>query len=181
MLIRLEDIKEHGLALEISEGADRFPVLSQMEQGGEISFSSPIHATMRVIRVHDMVEVDGRVETTVRLACSRCLKDFEASLSIPFALTFSREMPEVSEEGEEVELSAEEMGLISFEGEEIDLRSSLQEQVVIALPLRPLCREVCKGLCPECGADLNERECECVHPVFNQKFSALKNFRMDDQ
>lgn len=180
MLIRVENIKENGLALEVSEDIESFPELLDMQQSGDVVFSEPIHSTMRAIKIHELVEVEGRLETTVRLACSRCLKEFEAPLDIPFTLTFSREVPEVSEEGEEVELSAEEMGLIPFEGEEIDMRSPLQEQVVMALPVRPLCREVCKGLCRECGSDLNEGECGCVQPVFNQKFSALKGFRVDD-
>ena len=81
--------------------------------------------------------------------------------------------------GEEVELSAEEMGLIPFAGEEIDLREALQEQFIMALPQRALCREACKGLCPHCGADLNRVSCGCEPPAFNSRFDALKSFKAD--
>lgn len=178
MLIRIEDIKENGLNLEVVERAGDFPVLAEMAGNGEVEFPAPVHAVVRAIRVRELIEVEGRVETSVRLSCSRCLKGFTAPLVVPFAVAFAREAPEVTDEtGEEIELSAEEMGLIPFEGEEIDLRPVLQEQIVMALPVRSLCREACKGLCPQCGADLNETDCGCERPVFAPKFSALKDFK----
>lgn len=180
MIIRVDDIKEHGLTLETTDGAELFPVLSQMQEGEEVRFSAPVHVWVRAIRVREMIEVEGRIETALRLGCSRCLNEFEMPMMVPFALTFVRELPEVADEdGAEVELSAEEMGLIAFEGDEIDLRPALEEQVVMAFPVRPLCREACKGLCPQCGADLNKQDCGCIRPVFNQKFASLKAFRVE--
>jgi uncharacterized protein len=102
-------------------------------------------------------------------------------LSGRFALTFVRELPKVTDEAgdEEVELNAEEMGLILFHGEEIDLGEAIAEQVIMALPMHPLCQEECRGLCPQCGTNLNETDCGCERPAFNVKFAALKNIKMD--
>jgi uncharacterized protein len=71
------------------------------------------------------------------------------------------------------------MGLIPFAGEEIDLREVVQEQVIMAMPLRPLCDEACRGLCQNCGADLNEGSCACPPTDFSIKFSALKSFKAE--
>lgn len=126
-----------------------------------------------------MVEVEGTAETEVKLVCSRCLTEFAQPVTTRFALTFTEELPQFEgEDEEEVELSAEDMGLSLFDGEEIDLRDAIAEQVIMSLPLRPLCSEGCKGLCQFCGADLNEGDCGCQPSPFNAKFDALKAFKV---
>ena len=180
MRIRIDDIKDQGLTLEFAEEPAAFPELAEISAEGACKFVGPVKTQLRVFLVRDMVEVEGNVETILRQSCSRCLEEYEEKIGAPFALTYTREIPEVTDDsGEEVEISAEEMGLICFEGEEIDLREAVQEQVVMALPLRPLCRRECKGLCPHCGANLNEGDCGCGSPDFNIKFAALKGFKAD--
>lgn len=179
MLIRIDDIKDGGLSLDFEELPEDFSGLMNVVADGECEFLAPLKTSLRAIHVRDMVEVEGRVETVIGLSCSRCLESYEASLVAPFALSYTRELPEIgSESDEEVEISAEEMGLILFEGEEIDLREAIQEQILMALPLRPLCRDDCKGLCLQCGANLNQGDCGCGRPDFNIKFAALKNFKV---
>jgi len=180
MRIRIEDIKDEGLNLEFAEEPAAFPELPAIAAAGDFEFTAPLKTWLRAIQVRDMIEVEGGTETTLRLSCGRCLEEYEEVLCAPFALTYTKELPEVAEDsGEEVEISAEEMGLILFEGEEIDLRDAVQEQIIMALPLQPLCRPECKGLCPQCGANLNEGECGCGAPDFSIKFAALKDFKLD--
>ena len=181
LLIRIEEIKDEGLDLESEEAPEDFPSLAEVVEAGECVFVAPLQTRLRVVRVGEMVEVEGTVESRIRHSCSRCLMEFEEPLASRFALTYAREMPEVMEDasGEEVELSAEEMGLILFHGEEVDLGEAIAEQVVMALPMRPLCREECRGLCPQCGANLNEVDCGCERPVFNAKFAALKDIKLE--
>ncbi|HKK00839.1 MAG TPA: DUF177 domain-containing protein [Desulfuromonadales bacterium] len=182
MLIRVEEIKEEGLVFDWEEVAEAFPALSELSEAGECTFLAPLRVHLRALRVHEMVEVEGAVETTVSLTCSRCLKEVSLPLAAHFALTFTEELPDIDsedEDGEGVELSAEEMGLILFQGDEIDLRDAIAEQVVMALPLRPLCDEGCKGLCQVCGADLNNGDCGCQPTPFNAKFAALKGLNVE--
>ena len=82
-------------------------------------------------------------------------------------------------EPEEIEISAQDMGLIYFQGEEVNLRDGIQEQVVMAFPIRPLCRENCRGLCAACGADLNQVDCGCDLTPVSNKFAALKDLKLD--
>lgn len=180
MIIRIDDIYDEGLTLDFEEKPETFPTLTEITRAGECQFIAPLKIHLRAIRVQEIVEVEGKIETVVRLSCSRCLKEFEMPLVTPFAVAYTRQLPEVIDEfgEEEIELSAEESGLILFHGDEIDLRDGIQEEVVMALPLRPLCREDCKGLCPQCGADLNEGDCGCKRAAFNTRFAALKDFKV---
>lgn len=179
MLIRIDEIKDDGLVLAREESFDAFPALAEIVASGECTFVAPLVIGLKVYRIGEMVEVEGTVQSRVRLACGRCLVEYEEPLSSRFALTFARELPEIGGESEEeeVELEAEEMGLILFAGDEIDLCEALAEQVIMALPMRPLCQSGCRGLCPQCGANLNEVDCGCVPPVFNPKFAALKDLK----
>lgn len=181
MLIRVEEIKDEGLSLEFEEAPESFPALADIASGGEGELLAPVTTRLRAVRIGGMVEVDGSVSSLVRLSCGRCLQGFDFPLEAAFSLTFVEELPAVTDEvtDEEVEVDAEEMGLILFEGEEIDLRDAIQEQLVMALPLRPLCRKECKGLCSQCGADLNEGACGCGPSDLSLKFAALKDFKVE--
>ena len=181
MEIQIEQIKEDGLALEIEETAEIFPVLAQMTENGECEFQEPIRASLRAERIQDMVEVKGQIETSVRLPCSRCLQPFETHLKSDFELTFTNRTPDAIDEDEpqEVELSAAEMGLVYFQGDKINLKNTIQEQVVMEFPLKALCRRDCKGLCANCGADLNHVACDCDRMSGNGKFAALKNLKLE--
>jgi uncharacterized protein len=183
VLISVDEIKEAGLVLDLEEPLEAFPVLGDVAEGGFCRFVGPVAIHVRVFQVHEMVEVEGQATTRAVFTCSRCLKDFESPISANFALTYCRELPEVEVEDDEegVELSAEDMGLILFEGQEIDLAEGIQEQLVMALPLRPVCDEACKGLCPQCGADLNAAPCDCRPQDLNIKMAALKDFKVKKQ
>jgi len=181
MRIHIEQITEKGLFLDFAEKAESFPVLAQMIQDGECEFLGPIRTYLRAVKIREFVEVEGTVETQVQLACSRCLETFTTPVTNEFALTYTRQVPGVAEEPEpeDVELKADEFGLIYFQGETIDLQVGIQEQVVMAFPIRPLCAEECKGLCQTCGANLNLGDCGCDRAIVNDRFAVLKNLRLD--
>jgi uncharacterized protein len=181
MEIHLEQIKEDGLVLAFENSVETFPILAEMVAGGECEFVAPIKAALRALRIGDLVEIDGHIETSVRLPCSRCLKLFETPLKSNFALTYIQHPADVIEDNEtqEVELSAEDMGIVYFQGEKINLKDGIQEQVVMEFPLRPLCNLDCKGLCPECGVDLNEDPCDCDQRPSTGRFAVLKNLKLE--
>jgi len=180
MRINLEDIGDSGLVLTFTEGAESFPSLLELSRSGECVFLLPLTIDLRIRRIGDMYEADGRFETRVRLSCSRCLADYETPLAADFILSFSREQPEVADplRHAEVELGADEIGLILFHGDEIDLHDAVQEEVLMAMPMKTLCRPDCKGLCPQCGADLNQGECGCEKKIINPKFALLKGLKL---
>ncbi len=179
MYLRIEQIKEDGLALEFEEKAEAFPELSEMISQGECNFMAPLKTALRAIRIDDMIEVKGQIDTVVGLPCGRCLKEYETPLKSRFDLTYAHRILDVQDDEEEVEISAAEMGLIYFQGEEINLQDGIQEQVIMALPVKALCKKNCKGLCSSCGSDLNEGDCECDRLPPDGKFAALKNLKLN--
>jgi uncharacterized protein len=173
MRIRLEQLKQGDLELEFKEDAKNFAVLSDLIRESEIRFASPVEIRLKAFLRNRLVEVEGRLRTSIRQNCSRCLKDFDSELQTDFVLTYTNETPD-TDELKETELQAEELGLIHFSGDEIDLQDGVREQIVMAVPMQPLCDENCRGLCPRCGADRNETECNCDPLGPNRPFSVLK-------
>jgi DUF177 domain-containing protein len=181
LILHIEQFKTKDFYLDFEEEVETFPVLAEMVQNRECEFLDPLTVSARAFRIRELFEVRGRLQTRVRLTCSRCLKNFESLLRSEFALTYTREAPGLTAESteEEVELRVEEIGLMYFRGEEIDLRDGIQEQVVMAFPVKPLCDEKCEGLCPTCGADRNQGDCGCEHKPTTGQFAILKNLKLN--
>jgi uncharacterized protein len=181
MGIRIEELEGGKLHRQFEETPESFPVLKEMADNGVCEFLTPLKTALRAQQIGDIVELEGNIATTVRLDCGRCLQSFEMPIESKFTLTYCQREPDPDDSDpnqEELELSAEDMGLIHYQGEEINIENELQEQVVLAFPLRPLCRLDCKGLCPQCGSDLNAAKCDCDRSPAGGKFDALKNLKL---
>ena len=181
MRFRIDAIKDGGLVLESSIPCEDLPMLAEIVSSGDCEFLTPVQVSIRAQLVGELVEVDGTVSTTAKLQCGGCLQDYEEVLQSHFDLTYARELPAVEDDdsGEDVELTAEDLGIILFHGDDIDLTVAIQEQVAMMLPVRRRCQSSCKGLCSLCGADLNAGECGCARGSGSLKFSALKDFKLD--
>ena len=172
MQLELKDIKGGELEQEYSCSLADFPELNLFAEDGGPRFSEPLVFNLRLQKTGKFVEVDGHLDAVVGLTCGRCLQDYEQSLSESFSVTFVPQR-EDSETDEERELDADELGLVSYVDETLELRDTLQEQLLLSVPISPLCKRACKGLCPECGANLNLEGCNCTRKPFNNKFTAL--------
>lgn len=180
MKVKTEHIREAVRQYAFHESADAFPVLASMAEAGECRFNGQISVELTAGREMDHYRVDGSLSVPVSLVCSRCLADFEQAVSSQFTIFF-REGDSIgadSEEGDEVELDERALVSATFNGDEIDLQPEIGEQVALCIPLKPLCSEGCKGLCPFCGVDRNTVACECEKEAKPSKFSALKDFKV---
>ena len=175
MKIRIDELKGKVLHREETEPVASFPILAEMN-GVECSFLAPVVIAVDARREPDHIRVDGVASTKIRAACSRCLDEFETPIESRFTIFFRHGDAEVA--GDEVELSEKDLVSSTYSGNEIDLNPEIAEQVVMEIPVKPLCREECKGLCPNCGADLNRGACTCGNGAYNPKFSALKDFKV---
>ena len=176
--VTLRQIPPDGLDLEfdLSGPFARKALAGTEARADDAKIAAQVHL-QRV--VHD-VFTRGRVSGKVTVACSRCAKDAELALDAPFELTF---VPPASDgrtgDAEEVELTAEELDVVPYDGEAVELEDTLREQLLLAFPIAPLCREACKGLCARCGKDLNEGPCECPpEPPADDRWAALKNVKL---
>ena len=177
MKVAVNEIKEKPLELSADEVAAEFPALLEMEGAGECTFLAPIHSTLTAIREFDHIRTEGRVATVVRLSCSRCLADYETAIDSSFTIFYTKSSGTPLDE--EVELAEEDLISAEYVGDEIDFAPLVAEQVIMGIPLKPLCREECQGLCSSCGADLNVTPCSCDRSAVNLKFSALQNLKIE--
>ena len=176
MKIDVQHIPAEGVSLSYARPADAFPVIKEMISHGECRFSSPVAITLNARPEQEIISVKGELTVTVQLDCGRCLEAFDRPLHRRFSLRFSREIPADvhSDAAGDVELTAEQIGLIFFQDETIDFTEAVQEQLVLAVPYRALCRDSCKGLCPHCGGNLNLHACGCTDKAVDNPFAVLQ-------
>jgi uncharacterized protein len=124
----------------------------------------------------------GTFQGELTVACSRCVGPVKLPIDEKILVTFMplHEMPEESEDEaseEGAEVGEDDLDLFPYEGEAVDLEPLLREQFVLAVPFAPLCREGCKGLCPQCGIDRNTGTCTCAAPI-DPRLAALKGLKL---
>jgi len=176
MKIRVEGLSEKPLVLSAREPISGYPALVQLQADGECDFLQPLHLEITAEKEYDHIRVHGRVGTRARFACSRCLNSFETDIVSDFTVFYSK-ATEIAME-EEVALTGEDLVSAPYEGDEIDFTREIEEQIVLDIPMKPLCREDCRGLCALCGADLNAEDCGCNRAGTGFPFSALKDFKV---
>ena len=177
MKVSVNDIKDKVRDLSAVEEVTNYPALTALQESGECAFLAPLRLQLNVAREYDHIRAQGEVETRVRLACSRCLTEYETEIVSSFTIFY---VPSASgTQDEEVELAEQDLISVPFGGDEIDFTDEIAEQVLMEIPLKPLCKEECRGLCPNCGADLNLADCSCSRTPVNLKFSALQNLKED--
>jgi len=172
MKIKLDEIPDSGLSLDIK---DKGSVFNDFAGGRlDFSFSSPVAARLEVSKRGRSIFISGEIRTSVHLNCSRCLKDFD----LPFDTDFASYYERGTETEKEKELKAADMDVNFISGDSLDTTELLLGQIVLEVPMQPLCTEACKGLCPKCGADLNLGPCGCGgQDKVESKFSKLKDFK----
>ena len=176
MKIEIHHIPQQGLIIDRRIQATAFETLKHLMATEEMAFIQDIGIKATVTPIQDMIQVQGSVQTCVRIACSRCAEKYDAPMRRQFELAFSRRIPQdLQPDGTDgIELTAQQIGLIAYQGDAIDLRDALAEQVILALPYKPLCSQECKGLCQRCGLNLNKGACQCKANDGGGPFDALK-------
>ena len=140
-----------------------------------IRLVEPVAVKGNVKLARALVQVNGHIDTRAQVECDRCLQPVELPVDADFALGYITGSD--YESSEAAELTDEEMSVSVFDGEAIDVDEIVKEQILLAVPTRMLCREDCKGICPECGIDRNSGECACVTDDVDPRWAALKNLK----
>ena len=135
--------------------------LSGLDFYGERPFAHPVRITGAVRNMADALLLEGSAETTLELACDRCLKPFRREMHLPVSTLLAEELED--EENDEIVL---------LDNGEVDLDELFTTAAVLAMDAKHVCSEDCKGLCPTCGADLNDGPCGCK-PEPDPRFAAL--------
>ncbi|MDD5723771.1 MAG: DUF177 domain-containing protein [Syntrophales bacterium] len=128
-----------------------------------------------VEKVLKNVSIKGRIGAEGGLECCRCLERFDFSVDIDFKYVL---IPDEELDENELELTHEDMEYDHYKGDVIDLGQLVAEQIILEVPIKPLCNDSCGGLCPACGINLNREKCDHKAQQESSPFAALKNFKM---
>jgi uncharacterized protein len=178
MLIEIQDLELHPVDFreEFSPGA--------IDLGEEVRQRTPLRGEGRADLVeehhgkHKVVQdirLKGKVATSLEVDCARCLEPVVYEVDRSFDLLYR---PLGTDAGhEELSVTDAEAEIGYYQGDSLLLEDALREQVLLAVPLKMLCRKDCKGLCPHCGKNLNEVQCSCAAQMEDPRWAALKEIR----
>lgn len=155
-----------------------------IDLGGDVRQCTPLKATGRAELVEEHtgkrevikdIRLRGRLSVGLELQCARCLEPVRQDVNRQFELLYR---PLGADAGrDELSVTDAEAEIGYYRGEGILLEDVLREQVLLALPLKTICQENCKGLCPQCGKNLNQEQCSCTVPAEDPRWEALKDIR----
>ena len=152
--------------------------------GGDLTQTAPLKTAGRAELLkenrggRDIVEdirLVGRFSTEIRTHCARCLEAVGNSVAEDFDLVYRPQG--VDTRGEEASINQAETEIGYYQGEGLLLEDVLKEQILLALPVKQICNTACKGLCPQCGTNLNTGNCNCVSTMPEPRWSALEDIR----
>ncbi len=171
ILVKIDDIDpEMGLVLSM-----RKPFSFFFPDDDVVVGVSEVAVDVSMTRGEDDIFAAGVVAGTVHLQCSRCLAEFDQRVEATVEAPFFPKSHDITA-GEE-ELEEDEGDLNIYEGDTLDIFPVLHDQLFLALPIKPLCREDCKGLCPKCGADLNVTTCGCPAEKGESRLAVLQKLK----
>ena len=146
---------------------------SEVEQEGDAyRIVAPVRLDFDIRKDKEKFQLVGGAQTELELACGRCLEPFRLVVDAPFDVTL---LPASEMTGDnEREVQDEDLDTSYYRDDAIDLNELLREQFYLALPMKPLCREDCKGLCAQCGINWNTGTCTCTTEWEDPRLAALK-------
>ncbi len=159
MRIRVDEIPDSGRFLRFQWGQEQLSPFMTPEDPFEIVLPKPLDVRIELQKQPDHVKVSGSVTGSVQVTCHRCLAPFLFPLEENIDLVMVRE--ESLPQQDETELEEEELEFDFFDGEVIEMEHLVAEQVFLALPVKILCAQSCRGICPGCGRNLNDDPCTC--------------------
>jgi len=178
MFIEIHELERHPVDFDekilsgtIDLGSD-LRQESQLHTSGRAQLVEEHHGKHKVIKD---IRLNGELSTRVEMACARCLEPVIQDVARNFELLYR---PLGADAGrEETSVAGTEAEISYYEGAGLLLEDVLREQILLAVPLKAICRQDCKGLCAQCGANLNVGPCSCSGPMEDPRWVALKDIR----
>ena len=178
MLIEIRELETHAVDFSEQFEPEVIDLGAEVRQSGILKTSGRAQLVREHHGKHLLIKdirIAGNFATKVEVICARCLEAVVQEVAKGFDLLYR---PQGSDAGkEELSVTAAEAEVGYYRGEGLLLEDVLREQVLLALPLKAICREDCQGLCPHCGQNLNLERCGCAEPVEDPRWSALKDLR----
>jgi uncharacterized protein len=141
----------------------------------DVRLVAPVWLAFEIFKEDRRFRLAGRVQTVLELPCSRCLEPHTTPIDAPFDLRYQPHTENVGD-GER-EIAEDDLTTAFYEHDDIDLAQLMREQFYLSLPMKPLCRDDCRGLCPVCGTNLNRAVCACTSVWEDPRLAALRELR----
>jgi len=168
MLLNLREL--HGTHERVAR--HYAPAAFVHEPGDDYVMADEVALALDVVKDRDKYHLSGTLRTAVRLECCRCLESFAIPVDVDVDLLY---LPFSANAGEgELEVEEDDLSTAYYREDQIDLGQLVREQIQLTLPMKPLCRQDCRGLCPECGVNLNLQTCRCQPRWADPRLDALK-------
>jgi uncharacterized protein len=171
VFIEIEDLKPEPLHFH-----HVYPIGEIKFSHEDATLSAPVAIDFVLSHKDRNLHVDGTVETALHCKCSRCTKDFSRLIKTGFDLSYLPQ-PKWSSGDAEIELKYEDMEVAFYDGVALDIDLMALEQIELSIPMKFVCKEDCKGLCYQCGADLNDGACLCKNEETDSRLSVLLEFK----
>ena len=142
--------------------------------GDDFRVASPVTLAFEIYKDKSTFRLVGTTRTTLEVPCSRCLEPMIVPVDAPFDLRYQPHSTNVGTGADEQEIEEDDLTTAFYQHDEIDLEQLMREQFYLALPMKPLCSEGCKGLCPACGTNLNKGSCDCKREWEDPRLDALR-------
>ena len=143
----------------------------------EIKQTVPLEVTAAAELIEGQIRIEGHLETKIELVCARCLEPVVEDVSRTFDLFYAPLPKDTKHKEDRLKDDDTEIGF--FEGNGLFLADVLREQVLLALPLKAICQSDCRGLCPNCGANLNHEECRCETHATDPRLARPTRLKQD--
>jgi len=178
MFLEIKELEAHPIDFDESfppgaiELTDEVRQLQPITSSGHADLVEERHGKHEVVQD---IRLKGRLATRLELPCARCLEPVGHDVKRDFDLLYR---PLGTDAGkEELSVTGVEADIGYYQGNGLELEDVVREQVLLSVPVKALCREDCKGLCPRCGQNLNEAQCSCAAAPADPRWAALKDIR----
>jgi uncharacterized protein len=181
MQIIVPKIPKDGLKLTLSMDESWVDELIMESLPEENPDKASFKGQVTIRKTSDNVQVEGQISIQIKPPCARCLEEVPYQLDVPFCINLAPRYHVESEDEndeishDEIELTQDDLEFNFYDGHQFHLKDILRDPLVLALPLRFLCQQECRGLCTQCGCNLNEKACTCPKNVGgDERWEVLK-------
>jgi uncharacterized protein len=173
--LRVDDITAAERELSFAEPEHEINRMLARGALHEYFVKAPLQVSLAYYRAGTEIFISGTLHTATTATCSRCAEEFDVPGQRGFRYVFA---PEALSNNHDFSLKSEDLEFSFYQGDEVDLTPLIREQALLALAQRPLCREDCRGLCPQCGANLNLGDCGCITAHPDPRLAVLRSLKI---
>ena len=172
MIFEIEEISDKGLDFNVLAAKEQFKINQP-----DCSLSSNVRVNGKLTRIEQDIYFAGHLQASLQVDCTRCLKSFPLLVKNKIQVHFIPQVKEKSS-GTEVEIKETDIDQEIYKEGRVDLSAPIRDNILLDVPLIRLCNEGCKGICSECGNDLNRNQCECLsEEKRDSRFAVLKTLK----